>query len=156
MRSTLAWLGDYSCSAHFMCPVLKGNVCGNFGITLSNFEKGENKTDVCYENACFLGKIEDSGKIEIELWHSPNAEYEAECFFWCTTDGNLPAPSPNSSQNNALIETLVTSHKNLSTLVNVFSCFRLAEKAICSRFLLTHPTPQTALLYHLSTSMKSH
>jgi hypothetical protein len=92
------WHGRNPCHSNYVCTELEGNICGDFGVSLSyrlpgdSFgQKGEERvTDVCYEQYVYEGTVTDEHSLEIKLWFHPDAVFHAECFIWCTTEGNLP------------------------------------------------------------------
>lgn len=109
------------CSSHLLCSSLNGNICGDFGLHL---DKANQSKCVCYEQKCYLGSVEPGHHFNISLWNYSDAEFEAECFFWCTETGQLPPAPPNKSKDknilNQLVFTTCSSSQSLSFIALKF------------------------------------
>ncbi|TRY78589.1 hypothetical protein TCAL_04995 [Tigriopus californicus] len=98
------WLGQETCYAHLLCLVLDGNICGNYGLSFSVNGQDE---PVCYEREILEGTMNQEETTEISLWHANNAEFGTDCYFWCTTDGDIPNPEPDTTKNDELVAQLI-------------------------------------------------
>lgn len=73
------------CSYTFVCPSLKGNICGEYGISVTDTTLGS--AEVCYEGAALKGVLNPGDGLDVSLWFlkaSAAAAFKVECYFWCT------------------------------------------------------------------------
>ena len=94
-KNRFEWHGRSDCQSNFVCTRLDGNVCGDFGVTLSYGLTGaeltsREDTEVCQERYSYKGAVSDGHSLEIQLWYRRGTEFQAECFMWCTAEGGLP------------------------------------------------------------------
>ena len=110
LNFNLKWLREETCSSHFFCPELEGNVCGDFGLSLDSIAGGKvNGTSVCFEDSAYEGGLKTDEKMSIRLWtENSESSYRALCYFWCTSFGDIPAAKPNVDDNKDLIGKLVS------------------------------------------------
>ena len=84
------WARRDTCTGQFFCTQLKGNVCGNYGLSLLYGQ------DYCFENRSLPVDLSQSKQeLDVSLW-SVDADIEpiqAVCYLWCTKDGSLPGSS---------------------------------------------------------------
>ena len=89
--SSLAWYSELGCHANFMCTVMNGNACGDFGIQLSH--KNSSKTDICNKNKIFTKQLSSLDYLTIDLWHTPTSRFDVVCHAWCSSrDGSNQVP----------------------------------------------------------------
>lgn len=92
---TFEWLNPEAvCSSNFVCLTLDANVCQEYGVNVAYataegiFVKNES---VCEPMIIHDGTIGVGQKAIVTLWfkekHSP---FNADCYFWCTQNGQLP------------------------------------------------------------------
>jgi hypothetical protein len=99
---------------NFICGVLDGNVCGDYGINLL-VDNSSTTIDVCHPSKMFSGPL-GSGVV-VDLWYTADAKFEVACHFWCTEDGSLPSKRPNDEDS--------SSSGVITDLVSVFMCHEL-------------------------------
>ena len=98
--------GQDSCQAQVICTQLEGNVCGDYGVTLLRTgQVQEEIKHLCYEKELTSQTVSSQGSLEMIVWFLPGAEFIAQCYLWCTGDGELPSAKPESDD--GLIEKLV-------------------------------------------------
>ena len=90
------WRGRRGCESNFVCSRLDGNVCGDFGVALSYGLTGvqlssRRDAEVCQAGRAHRGNVTDGRALEIQLWYRRGAQFQVECFMWCTPGGRLPA-----------------------------------------------------------------
>ena len=83
----IQWLGKATCEANLACPKLNGHACGDFGVQLKKVSK---TTELCRADQKASYRMNTNDQIQIEVWHSQNASFDVNCYFWCTSTGNLP------------------------------------------------------------------
>lgn len=102
--------GENTCTSKFICTKLTENICGDYGLTLlySLRNQGDQVKDVCHENELFVQELNEGESAEVILWSVPESEYNMQCYFWCTSDGELPGVQPQPDSR--LLESLVSCH----------------------------------------------
>merc|ERR1711860_45698 len=63
----LFWLQDTVCEFNIFCPILKENVCGDYGLKLIQ-DNGGQEHNICQEFNGFKTKITNDSVIEIQMW----------------------------------------------------------------------------------------
>ena len=94
-------------STGFNTPVsrLDGNICGDYVVTASFGGGAEIDGDLCYPRQSLVGKV--TSDAAVALIYFEGSKYRLGCYFWCTSDGQLPPPPPNTTINAALVDRLV-------------------------------------------------
>lgn len=137
------WTRDVSCHAHFICPVLDGNVCGDYGVTIDFGTDGE--TNVCYPRVSYRGEVTKDDLVTIALWFYEGAKYEAGCYFWCTFDGEIPEAVPEKVLDGDLTEYLVRDQINyicVAMLLFCQICFKVDQTTNLDTISVSSPSDQ--------------
>lgn len=109
------WLGDGSCSGAAICPALGGNVCGDFGLTLS---KPWPQTRVCQRARNYAFTLESGESLSVGLWFEAGSFVLFQCYLYCTEDGTLPLiPKGTKIEDDVIAE--VVSYLIIMQIVNM-------------------------------------
>ena len=108
---SLSWLWEQECQSSFVCETMSGNPCGDYGLKLAYREQNQS---VCHAGQKYHGSLEFNEVLDISVWHTDGAKFEASCFFWCTEDGELPADITQTSVDQDLITAIVRTFENIS------------------------------------------
>lgn len=103
-----SWLRDESsCQSVFTCGQIKGNACGDFGLSYKVGEDG-NGTEVCYAKQAVREEITRPDNAEVSLWYSKDSSFAIKCFLWCSESGNVPtAPNTEDQVDKDVVPNLV-------------------------------------------------
>ena len=101
------------CLLKIMCDSFEGNICGSFGIKVDLFGQEKDKShDLCYTDVTIKSEFHKGDKLEINLWYVTGNQSEnhfyANCYMWCTPDGNLPS-APNDTPDSVSLTNMVSS-----------------------------------------------
>ena len=86
-RQTFGYFGASSCRGNLICSTLTGNPCGDYQLSSRFHDESQN---VCYEGVLYTGDLQDDQDFELSFWRTEEAVFEMSCFFWCTSQGDLP------------------------------------------------------------------
>ena len=106
----------HSCQAKFICSRLTGSPCGDYGLTVSYYNDGQQTSDVvCHAGHLYEGVLQHEGTIDLALWFVPGARFEATCYLWCSESGSLPhRPGTTFRLSNSLLNSLTNGSRQLS------------------------------------------
>lgn len=103
-----------SCQFAFVCSRLEEEPCGDFGIELAYPAMGSASDQVCHPGAIHRSKLESGETANITLWHMASAKVEAQCFAWCTQDGQIPFLSDSDGEGvSDLLQNLLRASENV-------------------------------------------
>ena len=89
------WVGSRVCNMNFVCPSLKNDICGSYGIHLYHHHPSMPRNSsawlVCQENKLYQKSLDPGSQFEISLWFYSGYKFSAACYMWCTFDGLLPS-----------------------------------------------------------------
>lgn len=115
--------------------------------------------EVCYTDIIYQTIMESSKQLEVALWHTQNAQFDAECYLWCSDDGYLPDEQLQDNRNDHLVQSLVslTRHTELDFLVFICpSLFQINGSTLIRNISLTSlPSGQAVspvYVYHTSSA----
>ena len=83
------FLPHENCTFGLICSDLEGNICGDYGLTVSTAAAAE-AVDVCHAGELYSGPVDNIHGVELKLWYHNGTRFRAACHFWCTGDGSLP------------------------------------------------------------------
>jgi hypothetical protein len=86
------FFGDSECAFKFACDELTGFPCGSYKLALQTGD-AEEKANVCHQGIKHEGSLKFNEDLEVSLWYTSEREFSLSCYFWCTTDGELPQPA---------------------------------------------------------------
>ena len=100
------------CNFTITCPILEGNVCGDFGFSMILYDDNEENAtlggDICYEKEWTQIELDRDATVSLKFWHYQNARFNGSCYIWCTEAGDIPRkPVEDSFANAELIADLV-------------------------------------------------
>ena len=102
-----SWPRSDLCHAHFACTALDFNICGTYGWIIDD-QSGRNQS-ACLENVLYEWDMSPDNEVShLYLWHLAGKAYKAECYFWCTIDGQLPDEKPDGTVDKDTLQKLVT------------------------------------------------
>ena len=87
LEGAINWIANDVCQFNFGCIRIAGNVCGDFGISLTH---GKSEATVCYERQVVQAQLMTSDDIQLTVWHSSQATFNLTCYAWCSDTENLP------------------------------------------------------------------
>lgn len=120
------WRGISTCQYRLMCTDLSNNICGDYAVSI-------NGQDVCYEKQILSGELESGEDLDLELWQTNDARFEAKCLFFCNKQGQVP--QRHQPTENDLVLSLVR-HIHLLIYIIVKLQFQLLS---CSNYSLMAP-----------------
>ena len=78
-----------TCKSRFVCTKLDGNVCGDYGIRVSD---SAGVSEICHPTSSYYGTVGNGKAFHLSLWHLlPRPNMQLSCYVWCTEDGSLPS-----------------------------------------------------------------
>ena len=107
-QKSFMWHHKSRCISSFICTQLNGNVCGDFGISLMYGPDSKSKkfsSMSCFEENRYLGLLKDDNHLHIYQVHKKWHQYNVTCYFWCTSDGQLPQPLPSYPESSIVQDT---------------------------------------------------
>ena len=97
------WLGTEPCNSSFICTDLTGDPCADYAVVLSR--EGSSSTDpVCHQGQIHLGYLSQLESIEVTIWFAKQADYEANCYLWCTNEDSFAGAGISDSSTTAVEE----------------------------------------------------
>ena len=125
------WFYEDDCQAVVVCSKMTGNTCGCHGLNVHI----NNRRPLCFENVALSENVTFMSKPSLELWYLDSSKFEAECFFWCSEDGNVPEKLEKEEVNETLIHELVSSTSvieevDLVTTTNVSTVTPLSSRIV--------------------------
>lgn len=102
---SFAWIQRQMCELTFTCATMSGNVCGDYGVTLS--VGNDNSSTVCYPRTKQLWEIKMQDRIAVRSWFAKTAVFNAKCYLWCTRGGLVPSFNESHQADQDLIRKLV-------------------------------------------------
>ena len=106
-----SWPRSEVCYAHFACTTLGGNICGSYGLSVG----ASQNQSVCLKNVLYEDELGENDAARLELWYLEGTDYHAECYFWCTMDGDLPDEKPSKTVDSTTLKNIVSPF----TLINI-------------------------------------
>ena len=91
------WLWDKTCVQKLYCPLLSGNICGDYGLSL-------NDEDICHSSTIFKSILKHESVLE--LWYQDSANISLHCYYWC--HNNVAAMFWNTSLDTELLIDIVS------------------------------------------------
>ena len=101
---SVAWLWEQECQSSFVCETMTGNPCGDYGVKLAHRSSNQS---VCHAGHKYHGILKYNEVLNISVWHTDDAKFEASCFLWRTENGDLPNDISGTSVNLDLITAIV-------------------------------------------------
>ena len=92
------WLWEKTCEQTIYCPLLSGNTCGDYGLTLNNDQ------DICQQSTIYKSDLKH--KSSLELWFENSANISLHCYYWC--HNNVAAMFWNTSLDTDLLIDIVS------------------------------------------------
>lgn len=111
-RATYQWkyANPDDCQFKFVCTVLSGNPCGEYGLELVGGSSDE--IQVCSSNAIYKTTLKSGQTLSMNLWWISQAEFETKCYAWCSHRGSHPTKSGEDTElDDLIIEKAVRSYK---------------------------------------------
>ena len=93
------------------CHSLSGRACAQYKLSVDPPED-EERIDVCVEESRYSWQMSFNQRAELSLWHTNDAEFNLDCSFWCTEDGDLPEDDAGEEVTKDLIISIVSSITN--------------------------------------------
>lgn len=115
LKFTFQWLNPEAvCMSNFVCSKLEGPICKEYGIRFHQVTREGiviTNESVC-EPGLIVGGTIGAGQLGmVELWYQQNFPmFNADCYFWCTSDGNLPKQSKTPVDYNLVSYYLPAKH----------------------------------------------
>ena len=102
------WLGqgatDNTCQSRFVCSKLEGNICGNYGLRVTD---NSGHKDICYSSSDFQGHVNSGKALHVAIWHLHKPDMDLSCYVWCTENGSLPEPSEGQPVSTEFLQEIV-------------------------------------------------
>ena len=72
-----------------------------------NFTAVKTKQQIYFKRQLYSGVVKQDQSVDLRLWFIKNTHFSSVCYFWTTSDGELPKPAPDAKLNTELINDLV-------------------------------------------------
>ena len=72
------------------CAKLGNNICGDSGLTLQYGVNRQYSKTICYERQMYTGQLARGSNAFVSIIYMSYVDFETDCFFWCTEDGQIP------------------------------------------------------------------
>ena len=108
------WLGKEPCNSSFICTDLSGDPCADYGIVLAQ-DNGSVVEAVCHEGQVHIGFLQQRESIELTMWFTKHAEYDANCYLWCINEDTFGGTDVSDNASSA-VEDLFLDLVNMKTL----------------------------------------
>ena len=64
---------------------------------------------ICYEDREYALSMAREKKFQVALWFTPEANFDIQCFLWCSNNGSLPKHA--SDANDEIVSALVSYNR---------------------------------------------
>ena len=100
------WLGEDLCKMSAYCSKLAEDPCESFGM-LADYP--DYITKLCHEHRLYHFELGPRQSFRGILWYTADSELTVDCYFWCTSDGEVPTRQHDRRVTEEALQDLVTT-----------------------------------------------